>query len=310
MPEVATVIVRYIIDMNNVNTHLTDLSRTLNKYIMDEIRDSRKSDPLTRFLDNHVVRTNPFGRNISGEKAYRRAERLVAALYLLTSHVRESEPLRQSIRRSSLALLSGVLALRNEMRSSNSHKMYDVQSTIRELISLVRLLAISGLISLQNADIMVEAADELGTFLNLSQRTPLSESAVISREGLLGDIIAAKRTSSSVKDRETRRIGQTDMTISDTESGTLAKDTQKDVADVPYSRTVEVNTRSREILEVLRSGGELGIRDIASNLPEYSEKMVQRELASLVSANIVKKTGLKRWSRYSIAGDGSQADTR
>jgi DNA-binding HxlR family transcriptional regulator len=49
---------------------------------------------------------------------------------------------------------------------------------------------------------------------------------------------------------------------------------------------------------VLRSQGELGIKDVVSNLPEYSEKMIQRELAELVAAGRVKKTGLKRWSRY------------
>ena len=61
-----------------------------------------------------------------------------------------------------------------------------------------------------------------------------------------------------------------------------------------------LSVRELSILGVLRTGGELGIRDIASNLPEYSEKMVQRDLMRLVITGRVKKTGLKRWSRYSI----------
>ena len=64
------------------------------------------------------------------------------------------------------------------------------------------------------------------------------------------------------------------------------------------SPSLQMTSRSQAILEVLRVHGELGIRDVASNLPEYSEKMIQRELAELVSHGRVKKTGLKRWSRY------------
>lgn len=262
---------------------------------MDDIRDIRKSDSLSKFLDGHVVRTSPFGRNTSGEKSYRRAERLVAALHMLTSHVHEDEPIRKSIRTVAIKLLSDILALRDEMRTSNSSKIRVAQSTIRELISLVRMLAVSGLISIQNADITVEVIDELGNFLHMSQRTPLSESIVLSRDDLLsGGSVSDKRTNLLIKDKNLLPVIQTDRKqpdITDTTKDTIPKNSRTGNA---------VNIRSQEILAVLRSDGELGIRDISSNLPEYSEKMIQRELASMVVAGNVKKTGLKRWSRYSI----------
>lgn len=56
-------------------------------------------------------------------------------------------------------------------------------------------------------------------------------------------------------------------------------------------------------MDILKFGGILGIKDIASNLPQYSEKMIQRELASLVQKGFVQKTGAKRWSRYQVAGE-------
>jgi hypothetical protein len=62
-----------------------------------------------------------------------------------------------------------------------------------------------------------------------------------------------------------------------------------------------LSLRSQTILDILRTGGSLGIKDIAANLPEYGEKTIQRELVTLVSQGKVKKLGLKRWSRYSIA---------
>src|SRR3989344_6011719 len=74
------------------------------------------------------------------------------------------------------------------------------------------------------------------------------------------------------------------------------------------SRTKELGTetqqtldrRSRAVLETLKNQGTIGIKDISSNLPEYSEKMVQRELAHLIALGRVKKMGFKRWSRYAF----------
>lgn len=58
------------------------------------------------------------------------------------------------------------------------------------------------------------------------------------------------------------------------------------------------------IIEVLRTSADLGIKEIAVNLPEYSEKMIQRELADLVAAGTVRRVGIRRWSKYVLA-DGS-----
>ena len=58
--------------------------------------------------------------------------------------------------------------------------------------------------------------------------------------------------------------------------------------------------RSDRIMDMLKVGGMLGIKDISTNLPQYSEKMIQRELAELVTSGRVRKLGAKRWSRYEI----------
>ncbi len=85
--------------------------------------------------------------------------------------------------------------------------------------------------------------------------------------------------------------------------GIKDKTTLKDIAHA--SNTVGnsggLSVREQGIMGILRAGGEFGIRDITANLPEYSEKMIQRDLLALVLSGKVKKTGLKRWSRYSIA---------
>ena len=56
--------------------------------------------------------------------------------------------------------------------------------------------------------------------------------------------------------------------------------------------------RQATVLNFLTTGVWSSIREIAKNLPNFSGKTVQRELNALVAAGLVKKTGERRWSRY------------
>lgn len=252
---------------------------------MDGQRDIEKSKgPLSPFFDESPVRTNPFGNNNSAERLYRRAERVVGAIHLLTNHIDEAEPSRISIRKSGLRIMQGALALRDGLRAEGSPALDAFRASIRYSISLLRMLMISGFVSIQNAQTMMGALDELGNFAKISQRSPLSEGVVFSKEDLL-DVSISAAPVKDIKDTKNVKDRVTSTTVRET---SVARPIQ------------DMSVRKQGIIEVLRSGRELGIRDIASNFPEYSEKMIQRELAILVSEGRVKKVGLKRWSRYTI----------
>jgi hypothetical protein len=182
--------------------------------------------------------------------------------------------------------------LREEMRAQNSRSVVAVVASIRHLISLVRMLAIAGFASTQNVNALVEALDELGNFMHVSQRTNFSESVVVTREELLDvGTLPARGATVSLRDVKDTRSPMVDTRAQ--EGGVQA------VKSVSHNGHMSIRTQS--ILEILKSSGSMGIKDICSNLPEYSEKMIQRELLSLVSEGKVTKTGLKRWSRYSVA---------
>ncbi len=259
---------------------------------MDNSKDIQKTDGLAKFVDQQNIRTNPFGENRVGERAYKRAERISAALVLLTNHASDSDPIKIAIRQSSISLLSNVLALRDEMRAINSDKGRELKTSTRKLISLVRLLAVGGQVSFQNAESITEALDDLSAFLVASQRSSLSESVAFSRE----DLLDVREQNRPIEYRGSERYVKDKVA------------NPKSVGQVPGSSPIEtvsapeMSSRAQSILAVLRSEGELGIRDIASNLPEYSEKMIQRELVDLGAKGKVKKSGAKRWSRYSVLG--------
>lgn len=259
---------------------------------MDDNKDVQKTENLGKFFDSQNVRLNPFGDNRAADRAYRRAERITAAVHLLTNHIDQYEPIRQALRKESTLLLGMMLNVRDDMRSANSGAVVAAVSSIRHLISLVRMLAISGFASTQNVNAIVEALDELGNFMHVSQRTNFSESVVITRDELLDvGTLPARGATVAVKDIK-------DARSSDVEGG------QRHVASSAVNAATnngQMSVRTQSILEILKSSGSLGIKDICSNLPEYSEKMIQRELLTLVSEGKVQKAGLKRWSRYSVA---------
>jgi hypothetical protein len=260
-----------------------EVSKTNSNPSQESIKDAQDVSNVLLILDSKAIRTNPFGANVSGDNSYRRAERISAALHLVTNHVPEDEPLRRIIRNRGLDLLSLILELRAGFRGPASEKGQAALSSIRELISLVRLLAVSGFISVQNANAIAEAVDELGSLIVVSQRSALAEQLTISHEQLIPP---------------SQSFARTDRGHSTSRS--WPKRVSKEGGEVP-SGTEASSQRSERIVDILKLGGMLGIRDISANLPQYSEKMIQRELAGLVESGRVRKTGAKRWSRYQLA---------
>ena len=68
-----------------------------------------------------------------------------------------------------------------------------------------------------------------------------------------------------------------------------------------YGKIEKVKNKRREIiLQMLRDKSDLTIKDIASEITDCSEKTIQRELVALLKTGSIKRTGERRWSRYSI----------
>lgn len=252
---------------------------------MDTMTDIQGVGSLSRTFDSEVVKTNPFGRNSSGERLYVRSERIVAALHLITNHIPETEPARSRARKEGLELLSDVLALRDHMRAPESPQFSRLQARVRELISLVRMLSVSGHISAQNNSLVVAALDEIGNFLLSSQRSTLSESLNLTKEHLTHEV--------SVKDIQSIRDNK-----DNTDKQDVIKDIQRTLKIPPSADNPGLQARGEKIIQILKSNGHLGIKDISANLPEYSEKMIQRQLSYLSKVGRVKKVGFKRWSKY------------
>jgi DeoR/GlpR family transcriptional regulator of sugar metabolism len=58
--------------------------------------------------------------------------------------------------------------------------------------------------------------------------------------------------------------------------------------------------RRQSILDVVKQKREVTIKDISSVVLDCSEKTIQRELNDLLLQGLIKKTGERRWSKYSV----------
>jgi len=240
------------------------------------------------------IKSNPFGQNISADRAFKRTERILAALYLLTNHVPEDDPLRNELRTSAHVLLKQVLELRGGFHTVQDARVVHVLATVREIITLSWMLYVGGFASRENVDILTKALDDFGQFVSSVSSSQLSEDTQFSKQ----DFIPNEQYSEAVPNPSYTSHSSTQVrsTVPKTQSNSESKKRAPSV-----KTAVSKGQRRDTILSVLGRGGRLGIKDIARQIPDCSEKTVQRELVSLVDSGVVRKEGEKRWSIYFVA---------
>lgn len=256
---------------------------------MNDVKDNKS------VVAHQQVKTNPFTDNLSGEQAYSRTERIVSALYLVTNHVPETEPVRKKLRGIGHSMLEQVLALRSGFRSAGGERVGDLLTSVREAISLVRMLYLAGYLSPQNSDILVTALDEVGQFFTTAQSSTLADPLHFTR----GDFVSGEPMAGASSDTRGTRPS---THAASSRRVTPAVKGQKRTRPMGTGAKTEMHGERRQLIkDILRKSGPIGIKDIASQMVGCSEKTVQRELAVLVSNGDVIKEGSKRWSTYHLS---------
>lgn len=241
-------------------------------------------------LENNAT-VSPFGQNRSAEIAYRKAERLVLATQLVTNFVPENEPVRKSVRSESQRLLSNILALREGLQSAGPDAVTDVTARVRFIISLLDAMHASGYISTMNLSVLKKAYIDLVRFLQKSEDGTAAERLALTDEHFMSVMSDSKGQLSkgqieSIKDKVVKDIKDTSPL------GT------KKVTSVKQKKVSK--SRRMAILDVVTKKSPIHIKDIKREMPEWSEKTIQRELGRLVEDGVVKKEGSKRWTMYSL----------
>lgn len=219
----------------------------------------------------------------------KKIEKIAQAIYLVSNHLKDMDPLKWEIRKESLRTLSCVKSFNEGSGRGDTPPDLVVDalsSSARDLISYLSLASLSGLISRNNANIIIlEIETVLSAFGQMMDENAAKAGFVLS-EDFFG-------TDSDLSSHVIKKLnkGQSMGSISDKQNIT-----KKDTVNIKDKK----NTRQERIIMLLKNQTNLTIKDFVKVINDCSEKTIQRELISLVERGVVKREGERRWSTYSL----------
>lgn len=244
-------------------------------------------------VDLHNKNQDPisyFEKDASFVFAFKKTEKLVSAIYMVTNLFSDSEPMKWTLRKKSSDLVSFILGYKDIKDSSLTDFSYNIKSRILELVSLLEVSFRAGLISQMNHSIIKHEFNNLSEVFSAPTSSKVSAQENISKSFFN---VPDHRIIPTVSTVQVANIGDQIAPISD---ASLVE--QKPVVE---NDVFKRSNRQNIILGLLKKKKELTIKDIALVIKGCSEKTIQRELISFIDAGVLKRTGERRWSKYSLA---------
>lgn len=207
---------------------------------------------------------------------FKKTEKLASAVYLITNLFSDNEPMKWTLRKKVSELLSFIANYKDIRQSEFANFTHTVKTKVLELVSLLEVSALAGLVSQMNFNILKQEFSNLIEQLNnCVHKSDFSNDLIpktFFESNKMPYVISPASVMNSIKDTNT----------------------------VKDSSVFKSTNRQNIILGLLKKKKELTIKDIVVIIKDVSEKTIQRELISLISAGILSKTGERRWSKYSL----------
>jgi hypothetical protein len=196
------------------------------------------------------------------------------AVYLVTDLFSEGEPLKMSLRRMAIDIIE------NE----------DKISSLLKLNSLIKLSRDMDLITTMNAGLLIRVIDS--QLSDLNSRDEKKEIYIDKVLGIDNRVEIITEEVMVIEDKVELVVEKKTPTI------TINNNTQniKTINNI----SMDIGSRRKRILEIVKSRGAVTINEFIESIKGCSSKTIQRELTSLVLSGTLKKTGERRWSKYSL----------
>lgn len=240
--------------------------------------------------------------NVSFSLSYTKINKLITALYMVTDIIDRDEPLRNKLRTLGIEILSDT-----------NLSPLKVSEKIKETVSFLDIASAVNIISSMNSNILKKEFLEL----DMAIKEALGSNKIINKRVNLSEFFVEElvNPTGGQKDFKSKSIGHSSFAnVGIQKGGTLMKALRK--IDMSNKKSTATNAESFNILKkqrrgeitnfIQKNGGNATITDIKNgaigSLASCGEKTLQRELVSMVKDGVLKKTGEKRWSRYSLSG--------
>jgi predicted transcriptional regulator len=213
--------------------------------------------------DNHLTFT------------FKKAEKITAALYLVSSLLKDNEPIKWDMREKGLSFLSAAISLNSAEPIDKNEVLQALFLTAFETISVLNVAKISSLVSEMNHSILKNEIEAIVTLLKQRVVEDASRAGYVLSDSFF----------------------KTDESLLFSKNTHEGKEIKKDKIAVKDKK----DDRKTLIIELLKKESNLTIKDFTKVIHNCSEKTIQRELLDLVAKGVIKKEGERRWSTYSLA---------
>lgn len=250
--------------------------------------------------------------------AVKKTERLTSAIYLVSDLIPTSEPLKTVLREKGLGMLSDVFAVVgfSKAKEGKEDVVLKIITGLSELISLLRIASASAIISEMNSNILQKECANIRGFFESRGRgfgQPFGKE-IIFNDNFFGNDNERPRINAAAKDKghqinkghdivsKTYNINET-LQIPNSAKDSTKTPIKKETTGISmHNESLVQEERKKTIVQLIKdSNGNVNIKDISSRVKGCSEKTLQRDLIALMQKGILKKSGERRWSRYSLA---------
>jgi hypothetical protein len=207
-------------------------------------------------------------------------EAISKAIYLVTDLFEDDEPLKMSLRRVAVDCVEKT----------------DKKDSFIKLNSLIKLSREIDLITEMNAGLLINAINnQLHELTKTDNKTDIKIDKVLNTEN---NTIEEIYKPIVLENKEVVELVVEDKVEKKVSNITIHNNTQniKTINNI----SMDIGSRRKKILEIVRARGAVTINEFIESIKGISSKTIQRELTSLVLSGTLKKTGERRWSKYSL----------
>lgn len=240
-----------------------------------------RNDKKDFVLYNELQAMNPFSDTFS-LFLFKKTEKIVLALYLVTDHLSDTEPIKTSVRKVANQILKDGISVTTKPHVALGQEGMVVH--MYEVVSLLDIAVSVKLISQKNTTLI---KDEIMRLVkDIHQHNESRHSGTVLKKTFF-----VVDTESPADVLYKGHKGQEKTKMSFTKSNQVNR--------VEKENTIKDN-RTEKIVNLAKEKGNFTIKDASELFVGISEKTIQRELLKLVATGVLKKEGERRWSTYSL----------
>ncbi len=233
---------------------------------------------------------------------YKKTEKLVVALYMITDYITDNEPLKWRLRENGLELLSLNTAFPGISPSEHQELLKEYRAISVEITSLAEVACHGGLISEMNCTVMKKEFENLLSMMEKDENQKAGMEGVILTPDFFDQVDEPNVLYKLPAVHDKGHFQKTTVPDIDLSRTRKKPEYLPSLPRIQKESAGGKGDRRAVIINLLSKRDGLNIKDFSQNIRGCSEKTIQRELLAMVAKGILKKEGEKRWSTYSLAG--------